>query len=160
MNGLVERANVLIEALPYIRSFFGKTFVIKYGGSTMGDDGRLSRSLALDVTLLRYVGVKPVLVHGGGPAISEFMRMLGKQPRFVNGRRVTDAQTMQVVRMVMMGLINMDIVATINRVGGKAVGLSGHDGNLLVAKKRIERPRPGDEKEAEAIDLGYVGDVE
>lgn len=151
----IQKASVLVEALPYIRAFFGKTFVIKYGGSTMGEAA--DRSVALDVTLLRYVGVKPVLVHGGGPAITEMMKSLGKQPRFVNGRRVTDAETMQLVRMVMMGGINIDIVSTINRFGGKAVGLSGHDGQLIVARKRMERA----ESEGSApVDLGYVGDVE
>ncbi len=154
----IQKAGVLVEALPYIRAFVGKTFVIKYGGSAMGD-GEVSRSVALDVTLLRYVGVKTVLVHGGGPAISDLMRALGKEPRFVNGRRVTDAETMRIVRMVMMGIINMDIVATINRFGGKAVGLSGHDGNLIVARKRLERVGH-DDGVSEALDLGFVGDVE
>ncbi|HEY8486018.1 MAG TPA: acetylglutamate kinase [Limnochordales bacterium] len=154
----IQKASVLVEALPYIRAFFGKTFVIKYGGSTMGEAA--DRSVALDVTLLRYVGVKPVLVHGGGPAITEMMRSLGKQPRFVNGRRVTDAETMQVVRMVMMGSINMDIVATINQFGGRAVGLSGHDGQLIVARKRMERAASGEAGAGGTVDLGYVGDVE
>ena len=153
----IHKASVLVEALPYIRAFFGKTFVIKYGGSTMGEAA--DRSVALDVTLLRYVGVKPVLVHGGGPAITEVMKSLGKEPRFVSGRRVTDAETMQVVRMVMMGTINMDIVATINRFGGRAVGLSGHDGQLIVARKRIER-EPSPDGMGQPVDLGYVGDVE
>ena len=160
----IQKASVLVEALPYIRAFFGKTFVIKYGGSTMGEAA--DRSVALDVTLLRYVGVKPVLVHGGGPAISEMMRSLGKQPRFVNGRRVTDAETMQVVRMVMMGSINMDIVATINQFGGRAVGLSGHDGQLIVARKRMERAASGEagagaaEERAERHILVVVGEAE
>lgn len=161
LEPIVEKAAVLVEALPYIRAFFGKTFVIKYGGSTMPDpDGELQRAIALDLILLRYVGVKVVLVHGGGPAITETMRALGKEPRFVNGRRVTDAETMRIVRMVMMGLLNMDIVATINRFGGKAVGLSGHDGNLMVARKRLERVEAGPDAPDRTVDLGYVGDVE
>ena len=161
LEAIVQRAGILVEALPYIRAFFGKTFVIKYGGSTMPDpDGELQRAVALDLILLRYVGVKVVLVHGGGPAITEMMRAMGKEPRFVNGRRVTDAETMRIVRMVMMGLLNMDIVATINRFGGKAVGLSGHDGNLMVARKRLERVEAGPDAPDRTVDLGYVGDVE
>lgn len=155
----IEKAGVLVEALPYIRAFVGKTFVIKYGGSAMPASPELWRSIALDVILLRYVGVKPVLVHGGGPAISEFMRAMGKEPRFVNGRRVTDAETMRLVRMVMLGVINTDMVATINRFGGRAVGLSGHDGNLIVARKRLERGGDGDAP-GETVDMGFVGDVE
>ncbi|MBE3597367.1 MAG: acetylglutamate kinase [Limnochordaceae bacterium] len=154
MEQTIQKASVLVESLPYIRTFFGKTFVIKYGGSAMPDQD-VQRDIALDVILLRYVGVKPVLVHGGGPAITETMRAVGREPQFVNGRRVTDAETMRIVRMVMMGIINTDIVSTINRFGGKAVGLSGHDGNLIVARKRLERAPTG-----ETVDLGFVGDVE
>lgn len=145
-NKLIEKASVLIEALPYIRTFFGKTFVIKYGGSAMTDP-ELKKSVILDVILLKYVGVNPVLVHGGGPEISRWMKRVGKEPRFVNGLRVTDAETMEIVEMVLAGKINKDIVALINRFGGKAVGLSGHDGNLLTARQR-------------GSDLGFVGDVE
>ncbi|MEW6045397.1 MAG: acetylglutamate kinase [Bacillota bacterium] len=158
MEQIIQRAGVLVEALPYIRAFFGKTFVIKYGGSAM-PGGEVQRSIALDLILLRYVGVRPVLVHGGGPAITEVMKALGKEPQFVNGRRVTDTETMRVVRMVMMGLINMDMVATINRFGGKAVGLSGHDGNLMVARKRLEQAAR-ESASPETVDLGFVGDVE
>lgn len=146
-NGkLVEKASVLIEALPYIRTFFGKTFVIKYGGSAMTDP-ELKKAVILDVILLKYVGVNPVLVHGGGPEISRWMKRVGKEPRFVNGLRVTDEETMEIVEMVLAGRVNKDIVSLINRYGGKAVGLSGHDGNLLTARKH-------------GGDLGYVGEVE
>ncbi|MBO8142714.1 MAG: acetylglutamate kinase [Firmicutes bacterium] len=143
---LVEKAEVLIEALPYIRTFFGKTFVIKYGGSAMTDP-ELKKAVVLDVILLKYVGVNPVLVHGGGPEISQWMRRVGKEPRFVNGLRVTDPDTMEIVQMVLAGKVNKDVVALINRYGGKAVGLCGHDGNLMTA-----RPR--------SPELGLVGDVE
>lgn len=143
---LVDKARVLIEALPYIRTFFGKTFVIKYGGAAMTDE-ELKKAVILDVILLKYVGVNPVLVHGGGPEISQWMRRVGKEPRFVNGLRVTDAETMEIVQMVLAGKVNKDIVGLINRYGGKAIGLCGHDGNLIVARKH-----PGD--------LGLVGEVE
>lgn len=146
MASLTEKANVLIEALPYIRTFFGKTFVIKYGGSAMTDD-ELKKAVILDVILLKYVGVNPVLVHGGGPEISQWMRKVGKEPRFVNGLRVTDAETMEIVQMVLAGKVNKDIVGLINRYGGKAIGLSGHDGNLITARQL-------------GGDLGLVGEVE
>ncbi|HEX6972497.1 MAG TPA: acetylglutamate kinase [Limnochordia bacterium] len=148
MDGLVEKANVLIEALPYIRTFFGKTFVIKYGGSAMGDP-ELKRAVMLDVILLKYVGLNPVLVHGGGPEIDHWMRRLGKEPSRINGLRVTDAETMEIVQMVLVGKVNQEIVSLLNRYGGKAIGLSGKDGNLIIAKKRV-----GD------VDLGHVGEIE
>jgi len=143
---LVDKARVLIEALPYIRTFFGKTFVIKYGGNAMIDD-ELKKAVILDVILLKYVGVNPVLVHGGGPEISQWMRRVGKEPRFVNGLRYTDEETMEIVQMVLAGKVNKDIVALINRHGGKAIGLSGHDGNLITARRH-------------AGDLGLVGEVD
>ncbi|MFS8543602.1 MAG: acetylglutamate kinase [Limnochordales bacterium] len=133
---LVDKARVLIEALPYIRTFFGKTFVIKYGGSAMTDD-ELKKAVILDVILLKYVGVNPVLVHGGGPEISQWMRKVGKEPRFVNGLRVTDAETMEIVQMVLAGKVNKDIVGLINQVGGKAVGLTGRDGGLIGITYRL-----------------------
>lgn len=156
MASLTEKANVLIEALPYIRTFFGRTFVIKYGGSAM-EDPELKKAVALDLILLKYVGVNPVVVHGGGPEISRFMRRVGKEPVFVNGMRVTDAETMELAQMVLVGKVNKELVALINRYGGKAVGLSGHDGNLVVARKRTAPPGPAG---GEAVDLGFVGDVE
>ncbi|HET7560180.1 MAG TPA: acetylglutamate kinase [Limnochordia bacterium] len=154
MEDLIARANVLIEALPYIRTFFGKTFVIKYGGNAMVDE-ELKQSVMLDVILLKYVGVNPVLVHGGGPEIDRLMARLGKEPTFVDGLRVTDAETMEIVQMVLCGKINQEIVSLINRFGGKAVGLSGKDGNLIAAKRR-QRARP----DGSLVDLGSVGDIE
>ncbi|MGE5527720.1 MAG: acetylglutamate kinase [Patescibacteria group bacterium] len=154
MHSITEKANVLIEALPYIRTFYGKTFVIKYGGHAMVD-AELRRAVLLDIILLRYIGVRPLLVHGGGPEITGFLHRLGLRTEFVRGQRVTDAETMTVVQMVLVGKINHDLVAEINSLGGRAVGLSGKDGGLIAAKKH----RVTDEKGAE-VDLGFVGQVE
>ncbi|MDX2284051.1 MAG: acetylglutamate kinase [Bacteroidia bacterium] len=141
------QAEILIQALPYIREFYGKTVVIKYGGHAMIDD-ELKRAVVRDVLLMRYVGINPILVHGGGPEVSEAMRRMGKEPEFVGGLRVTDAETMEIVEMVLAGKTNKSIVALINAEGGQAVGLSGKDGNLLVAVKETERG-----------DLGFVGRI-
>jgi len=142
-----EQASILVEALPYIRRYYGKTIVIKYGGAAMVDD-RLKEGVCQDVVLMHYVGMRPVLVHGGGPEVSEVMRRLGKEPAFVNGLRVTDAETMEIVEMVLAGKTNKSIVGAINRQGGQAVGLSGRDADLIVAEKaRAE------------VDLGFVGRV-
>jgi acetylglutamate kinase len=154
MNGLIEKANVLIEALPYIRTFFGRTFVIKYGGNAMIDD-ELKKSVMLDLILLKYVGVDPVLVHGGGPAINEMMGKLGKKPTFVSGLRVTDEETMEIAEMVLAGKVNKEIVSLISKYGGKAVGLSGKDGNMIIARKKVVMGEDNQE-----IDLGHVGEVE
>ncbi|HUV03496.1 MAG TPA: acetylglutamate kinase [Armatimonadota bacterium] len=148
MKDKVEQAEILAQALPYIRQYYGKTVVIKYGGNAMTDEA-LRESVTKDVVLLRYVGMQPVLVHGGGPEITEFMQKVGKEPLFVGGLRVTDAETMEIVEMVLAGKTNKGIVSLINRQGGKAVGLSGKDGNLLVAQKAM----PG------GADLGQVGEI-
>ncbi|MFO7318492.1 MAG: acetylglutamate kinase [Clostridia bacterium] len=158
MNGSIQKAEVLIEALPYIRTFFGKTFVIKYGGSAMTDP-ELKKAVMLDVILLKYVGLNPVIVHGGGPEISRTMERLGKEPVFVGGHRVTDAETMEIVQMVLVGKVNQEIVSLINKYGGKAVGLSGKDGNLIVARRRRGAVSQSPASEGE-VDLGFVGDVE
>ncbi len=134
MKQLIEKANVLMEVLPYIKKFYGKTIVIKYGGSAMANE-ELKKSVCLDIILMKYVGISPVIVHGGGKEISELMVKLGKQPRFVNGHRVTDAETVKIVEMVLSGAINKELVGIINTHGGNAVGLSGKDGNLIVAIK-------------------------
>jgi len=149
-----RRAEILMEALPYIREFRGKTVVIKYGGSAM-EQGDLKRSFALDVILLRFVGIDPVIVHGGGPQIGALMKRLGKEPQFVGGMRVTDAETVEIVEMVLVGKINKEIVGLINHHGGKAVGLSGKDGSLIRARRRLHRMPSGEE-----IDIGLVGEVE
>lgn len=156
VDGLIEKAGVLIEALPYIRTFFGKTFVIKYGGSAMKDP-ELKKAVMLDVILLKYVGLNPVLVHGGGPEINRYMSKFGKTPEFVDGHRVTDEETMEIAQMVLVGKVNQEIVSLINKYGGKSVGLSGKDGNLIVAKKRRVSTKSNG---AAAVDLGFVGDVE
>jgi len=144
----IHQANVLIQALPYMQRYSGKCFVIKYGGAAMVDE-RLKAQVMQDIVLLRTVGIKPVLVHGGGKEVSEVMTRMGLKPRFVGGLRVTDAETMNIVEMVLAGTTNKGIVSLIHRAGGKAVGLSGKDGNLLVAKRLTP----------EGKDIGYVGEV-
>lgn len=152
-------AHVLIEALPYIRRFRGKTVVIKYGGNAMVDQA-LKQSFARDVVLLKLVGVNPVIVHGGGPQIGSLLARLGKASEFVQGMRVTDAETMDVVEMVLGGLVNKEIVNLINRHGGSAVGLTGKDGDLIHARKLLLRRDAPELKATEIIDLGHVGEVE
>ncbi len=149
-----RRVEVLLEALPYIREFRGKTVVIKYGGAAM-ERADLKEPFALDVILLRLVGIKPVIVHGGGPQIGALMKRLGKEPRFVGGMRVTDEETVEIVEMVLVGKINKEIVGLINHHGGKAVGLSGKDADLLRARRRPHRLPSGEE-----VDIGLVGEVE
>ena len=151
-------ADILIEALPYMRRFSGKTIVIKYGGSAMVDEG-LKEGFARDVTLLKFVGLHPVVVHGGGPQIGSVLEKMGISSEFVDGMRVTDEPTMDVVEMVLGGKVNKGIVAQINQQGGKAVGLSGKDGGLILAKKlQLVRPSVQD-KPPEIIDMGMVGEV-
>jgi len=157
MKKLIEKADILIEALPYIRNFFGKTFVIKYGGAAQVED-KLKDSFALDIVLLNFIGIRTVVVHGGGPKISATMKRMGKEPAFVQGQRVTDKETMEIVEMVLGGLINKEIVSLINSHGGKAVGLSGKDGGLIKARKKyLKKSDPMDE---DGIDIGQVGEVE
>jgi len=158
MENPIDKAKVLIEALPYIRRFYNKTIVIKYGGSTMEEEG-LKRNFALDVVLLKYIGLNPVVVHGGGPQIGEMLTRLGKKSEFVEGMRVTDRETMDVVEMVLVGKVNKEIVALINQQGGKAVGLSGKDGRLILAKKLKLTRSAGKDKDPEIIDIGMVGEV-
>src|SRR4030066_2311551 len=158
MDNPFDKANVLIEALPYIRRFYDKTIVIKYGGSTMEEEG-MKRSFALDVVLLKYIGLNPVVVHGGGPQIGEMLTRLGKKSEVVEGMRVTDKETMDVVEMVLVGKVNKEIVALINQQGGKAVGLSGKDGNLIIAKKLRITKSPGKGQTPEVVDIGMVGEV-
>jgi acetylglutamate kinase len=153
-----ERAHILVEALPYIKSFFGKTVVIKYGGSAM-TDSLLRKMVATDLTLLRYVGMNPVIVHGGGKEITDLMKRLGKEPVFVNGLRVTDAETAEIAEMVLTGKINKEIVSLINQSGGKAVGLSGKDACLVQAAKVQPEKSCLSGEQSQAVDLGYVGAV-
>src|SRR3989454_2798309 len=149
-----RRAEVLLEALPYIREFRGKTVVIKYGGAAM-ERADLKEPFALDVILLRFVGIKPVIVHGGGPQIGALMKRLGMEPRFVGGMRVTDEETVEIVEMVLVGKINKAIVGLFNHHGGKAVGLSGKDAGLLRARRRPHPLANGEE-----VGICLVGEVE
>ncbi len=159
MRKLIEKASVLLEALPYIRSFYGKTFVVKYGGSAMLSP-ELRDSFAMDIVLLKYIGINPVVVHGGGPQIGDLLKRLNIPSKFVGGMRVTDRETMDVVEMVLVGKVNKEIVKLINSHGGNAVGLSGKDGNLITARKIDSRRYLEEVKAPEIIDLGFVGDVE
>ena len=155
MQKLIAKAEVLLDALPYIRRYSGKTMVIKYGGHAMVDE-ELKESFAQDMVLLKYVGINPVIVHGGGPQIGQLLDQLGIESQFVRGMRVTDRQTMDVVEMVLVGKINKEIVNLINHHGGRAVGLSGKDGELILAKKlTVEADDGGTGK----IDIGMVGEV-
>lgn len=151
-------ADILIEALPYIKRFSGKTIVVKYGGHAMKDED-LKRDFANDITLLKYVGVNPVVVHGGGPQINKVLDSMGITSRFIRGMRYTDGETMDVVEMVLGGKVNKDIVASINRQGGKAVGLTGKDGMLITAEKMTIYHTEDENKPPEIIDPGMVGNV-
>ena len=154
----ITTAQVLAEALPYIRRFRGKTIVLKYGGAAMGEE-HLKRGFARDVVLMKLVGMHPVVVHGGGPQIGRLLDRLGKTSKFVEGMRVTDRETMDVVEMVLGGLVNKDIVNLLNQQGGRAVGLTGKDGALIRARRlTVTRQRP-DLEEPEIVDLGQVGEV-
>ena len=154
----VERADILLEALPYIRRFYGKTIVIKYGGHAMADE-ELKENFARDVVMMKYIGINPVVVHGGGPQIGSFLKKLGKDSKFVQGMRVTDEETMDIVEMVLVGKVNKEIVGLINRHGGKAVGLSGKDANLIRAEKYYLSEEKVKDTPPEIIDIGLVGRV-
>ncbi|MEY4768495.1 MAG: acetylglutamate kinase [Pseudomonadota bacterium] len=152
-------AQVLNEALPYIQRFQGKTVVVKFGGHAMVNEA-LKHSFARNIVLMKLVGLKPIVVHGGGPQIGQLLKRLGKVSEFVDGMRVTDSETMDVVEMVLGGLVNKDIVNLINRHGGKAVGLTGKDGDLIRARKIVLKNNDIDADASEIIDLGHVGEVE
>lgn len=153
-----DRARVLIEALPYIRRFNDATIVIKYGGHAMVDE-KLKKNFALDIILMKYVGLNPIVVHGGGPQIGSFLKKLSIESEFIDGLRVTDKQTMDVVEMVLVGKVNKEIVALINQNGGQSVGLSGKDGQLITAKKMKYVKEKNDDQPPEIIDIGMVGEV-
>ncbi len=153
----ISKAEVLVEALPYMRKFTGTYFVVKYGGQAMVNR-ELMESVIVDLILLKYIGVKPVLVHGGGKEVSEVMDKLGKKPQFVNGLRVTDDETMEIVEMVLMGKVNQEIVSLFNQQGGKAVGFSGRDGDILQARRLEPQPVDGNSG-SETVDLGRVGEI-
>lgn len=151
-------AKVLAEAMPYIRRFSGKTIVIKYGGNAMVDEA-LKSGFARDIVLMRLVGMNPVVVHGGGPQIGDLLKRVGKQSKFIDGMRVTDSETMDIVEMVLGGLVNKDIVNLIHQHGGNAVGLTGKDGHLIQAKKMTIKRKSPEEEAPEIIDIGHVGEV-
>lgn len=151
-----EKVKVILESLPYIKKFYGKTVVVKYGGHAMIDE-KLKNAFAMDIVLLRYVGINPIIVHGGGPQIDKLMDRIGKKAKFVDGMRITDEDTMEIVEMVLGGKINTDIVSLININGGKAVGLSGKDSNFIKAEKLYGKRKT--DKGIEEIDMGMVGEV-
>ena len=150
-----DKAYILSEALPYIQRFYGKTIVIKYGGNAM-TEAHLMDSFAQDVVLLKLVGMNPVVVHGGGPQIASLLKKIGKQSDFIQGMRVTDEETLDVVEMVLGGLVNQDIVTLINKHGGKAVGLTGKDGNFIHARKMLV---PSTDDASKMLDIGQVGEI-
>ena len=158
MQELINKANVLVEALPWIRQFYGKVIVIKYGGNAMVEEG-LKEGFARDIILMKYIGLNPVVVHGGGPQIGKVLEAMGIETRFEQGMRVTDAKTMDVVEMVLGGKVNKEIVANINKHGGRAVGLTGKDGNLITARKLEMTSINPDTLTPEIIDIGMVGEV-
>lgn len=158
MKKSIEKASILLESLPYIRQFSGRTIVIKYGGNAM-DSKELKEGFARDIVLLKCIGINPAVVHGGGPQIGETMERMGLKTRFVNGHRVTDEATLDVVEMVLGGKVNKEIVQLVNNCGGHAVGLSGKDGRIIMAKKKILKQKSAEGMTPEIIDLGLVGEV-
>lgn len=152
-----DKAAILVEALPYIQEFYGKTIVIKYGGNAMVSDD-LKEKVMEDITLLKYVGVHPVIIHGGGPEITGFLKKMGKETSFVSGLRVTDEETVEIAEMVLDGKVNSEIVNLLNHRGVKAVGISGKDAGLIRAKKKLATVYDGDD--TRKVDIGYVGEVE
>jgi acetylglutamate kinase len=157
LEDFIGKAEVLMEALPFIKRFYGKTFVVKYGGGAMVDEG-LKVSFARDMVLLKYVGINVVVVHGGGPQINETLSRMGVQSQYVRGMRVTDLETIDIIEMVLVGKVNKEIVGLINQHGGLAVGLSGKDGSLILARK-MNMSIPGDGENTEIIDIGMVGEI-
>ena len=158
MKKLIEKAEVLLEALPYIKSFYGRTIVIKYGGNAMVSDD-LKKNFALDIVMMKYIGINPVVVHGGGPQIDKTLKALGIQSQFVEGQRVTSKETIDVVEMVLGGKVNKEIVSLINQNGGNAVGITGKDGDLILAKRHKKVKHSPETDRPEIIDLGLVGEI-
>jgi acetylglutamate kinase len=158
ISNSIERADILLETLPYIRRFYNKTIVIKYGGHAMVDND-LKDKFAQDVVMMKYIGINPVVVHGGGPQIGDLLKKVGKESKFIQGMRVTDEETMNIVEMVLVGMVNKEIVGLINRHGGNAVGLSGKDGNLINAEKYYLNEEKAKHTPPEIIDIGLVGKV-
>ena len=158
MKKLIHKAEILLEALPYIKSFYNKTIVIKYGGSAMVSDD-LKENFALDIVMMKYIGINPVVVHGGGPQIDQILKALGIQSRFIEGQRVTNKETIDVVEMVLGGKVNKEIVSLINHQGGTAVGITGKDGDMIFAKRHKRVNHSPEMDRPEIIDLGLVGEI-
>ena len=158
MQKLIHKAEILLESLPYIKSFYGKTIVIKYGGNAMISDD-LKQNFALDIVMMKYIGINPVVVHGGGPQIDKTLQALGIKSKFIEGQRVTSKETIDVVEMVLGGKVNKEIVSLINRHGGNAVGITGKDGDLILAKRHKKVKHSPETDRPEIIDLGLVGEI-
>ena len=158
MQKLIHKAEILLESLPYIKSFYGKTIVIKYGGNAMISNA-LKENFALDIVMMKYIGINPVVVHGGGPQIDKTLKALGIKSKFVEGQRVTSKETIDVVEMVLGGKVNKEIVSLINRHGGNAVGITGKDGDLILAKRHKKVKHSPETDRPEIIDLGLVGEI-
>ena len=158
MKKLIQKAEILLEALPYIKSFYGKTIVIKYGCSAMVSDD-LKENFALDIVMMKYIGINPVVVHGGGPQIDKTLKALGIKSRFIEGQRVTSKETIDVVEMVLGGKVNKEIVSLINQQGGNAVGITGKDGDMIFAKRHKKVKQSPEMDRPEIIDLGLVGEI-
>lgn len=158
MKEIIKKAEILVDALPYIRKFNGKTFVIKYGGAAQTKND-LKECFAQDIVMMNFIGIRTVIVHGGGPKISSTMKKMGKTPEFLHGQRITDQETMDIVEMVLGGLVNKEIVSLIGKHGGRSIGLSGKDGGLIKAKKKLVKKLTPETGVDEIIDLGLVGEV-
>ena len=159
MKKLIQKAEILLEALPFIKNFYGKTFVIKYGGNAMVSE-KLKDNFALDIVMMKYIGINPVIIHGGGPQIDKTLKALGIKSQFFEGQRVTNKETIDVVEMVLGGKINKEIVSLINRHGGNAVGITGKDGDLIMAKRHKKgKKQSAETNRSEIIDLGLVGEI-
>ena len=155
----LQKAKILVNALPYIKKYYGQTIVIKYGGNAMVDK-TARKQFIKDVVLMKYIGINPVIVHGGGPEINEMLQKIGKESKFIAGNRVTDEETVEIVEMVLSGKVNKGIVADINKYGGKAVGISGKDDNMILVRQKYIEEKSENNGETKKIDIGFVGEIE
>ena len=155
----LQKAKILVNALPYIKKYYGQTIVIKYGGSAMVDK-TARKQFIKDVVLMKYIGINPVIVHGGGPEINEMLQKIGKESKFIAGNRVTDGETVEIVEMVLSGKVNKGIVADINKYGGKAIGISGKDDNMILVRQKYIEEKSENNGETKKIDIGFVGEIE
>jgi len=155
----LQKAKILVNALPYIKKYYGQTIVIKYGGSAMVDK-TARKQFIKDVVLMKYIGINPVIVHGGGPEINEMLKKVGKESKFIEGNRVTDEETVEIVEMVLSGKVNKGIVADINKYGGKAIGISGKDDNMILVRQKYIEEKSENSEETKKIDIGFVGEIE